>query len=174
MPSGLRVLVIEDEADLRSLLSYNLEAWGYQVQAVASGQAGLKSFEEREPDLVLLDLMLPDMSGIEICRAIRSKQQGGPGPVILMLTARADEMDRVAGLEVGADDYLVKPFSVRELMLRMNARLEARGRDSATVAAVAEIAPSLAEKRERKERKRYSLGHLEVDPDGYHVYVEGR
>jgi two-component system phosphate regulon response regulator PhoB len=171
MPSGLRVLVIEDEADLRSLLSYNLEAWGYQVKAVESGQAGLKSFEERAPDLVLLDLMLPDISGIEVCRAIRHKQQDGPGPVILMLTARADEMDRVAGLEVGADDYLVKPFSVRELMLRMSARL--RGRAAADSVAKAET-PTPPERGALKERRRFSLGALEVDPDGCHVYVNDR
>jgi two-component system, OmpR family, phosphate regulon response regulator PhoB len=170
MANGFRVLVIEDEPDLRSLLSYNLEAWGYEVRAVDSGKAGLRTFEEFAPDLVLLDLMLPDISGIEVCRKIRGKQDQ-PAPIIFMLTARGDEIDRVAGFEVGADDYLVKPFSVRELMLRMSARLNPRGGDQPKAAAAA---PTPAQRRERRERRRFTLGPLEVDPDGYHVYVEGR
>jgi two-component system phosphate regulon response regulator PhoB len=168
MASGIRVLVIEDEADLRSLLSYNLEAWGYEVRAVESGRGGLRAFDEFTPDLVLLDLMLPDMSGIEVCRRIRAKPQT-TAPIVVMLTARGDEIDRVAGFEVGADDYLVKPFSVRELMLRMSARLKARGADAPRSE---EAAPPVAG--DRRERRRFVLGPLEVDPDGYHVYVEGR
>jgi two-component system phosphate regulon response regulator PhoB len=170
MSNGIRVLVIEDEADLRTLLSYNLEAWGYQVRAVETGKAGLKTFDEFTPDMVLLDLMLPDISGIEVCRKIRTTQ-GKPDPIVFMLTARGEEMDRVAGFEVGADDYLVKPFSVRELMLRMTARLKARGGEPERVGP---LLPKTAPVVESKERKRYSLGPLEVDPDRYHVYVEGR
>jgi two-component system phosphate regulon response regulator PhoB len=171
MSNGIRVLVIEDEADLRTLLSYNLEAWGYQVRAVETGKAGLRSFDEFTPDLVLLDLMLPDISGIEVCRKIRTTQ-GKPDPIVFMLTARGEEMDRVAGFEVGADDYLVKPFSVRELMLRMTARLKARGGEPDRPGPPMPKAALPAT--ESKERKRYSLGPLEVDPDRYHVYVEGR
>jgi two-component system, OmpR family, phosphate regulon response regulator PhoB len=170
MSNGIRVLVIEDEADLRTLLSYNLEAWGYHVRAVETGKAGLKSFDEFTPDLVLLDLMLPDISGIEVCRKIRTTQ-GKPDPIVFMLTARGEEMDRVAGFEVGADDYLVKPFSVRELMLRMTARLKARGGEPDRAGPPLPKAIPVVES---KERKRYSLGPLEVDPDRYHVYVEGR
>jgi two-component system, OmpR family, phosphate regulon response regulator PhoB len=134
----------------------------------------LKSFDEFTPDLVLLDLMLPDISGIEVCRKIRTTQ-GKPDPIVLMLTARGEEIDRVAGFEVGADDYLVKPFSVRELMLRMTARLKARGgegvdRVGQPITRAAVSAPPA----DSKERKRYSLGPLEVDPDRYHVYVEGK
>jgi two-component system phosphate regulon response regulator PhoB len=173
MPNAMRVLVIEDEGDLRTLLSYNLEAWGYQVRAVDSGKAGLRSLDEFSPDLVLLDLMLPDMSGIEVCRKIRSAHNDA-SPIVFMLTARGEEMDRVAGFEVGADDYLVKPFSVRELMLRMNARLKARGLEPEVAAGNAEVPASTPPRAEGKERKRYSLGPLEVDPDRYHVYVEGR
>jgi len=170
MSNGIRVLVIEDEADLRTLLSYNLEAWGYQVRAVETGKAGLKSFDEFTPDLVLLDLMLPDISGIEVCRKIRTTQ-AKPDPIVLMLTARGEEIDRVAGFEVGADDYLVKPFSVRELMLRMTARLKARGGEGVDRVGLPAVKPAGTTD---KERKRYSLGTLEVDPDRYHVYVEGR
>jgi two-component system phosphate regulon response regulator PhoB len=168
MPNGHRVLVIEDEADLRALLSYNLEAWGYEVRAVDSGKTGLHTFDEFSPDLVLLDLMLPDVSGIEVCRKIRGKQDQPP-PIIFMLTARGDEIDRVAGFEVGADDYLVKPFSVRELMLRMNARLKPRGEPPARP-----TGPAVTPGGPRRERRKFTLGPLEVDPDGYHVFVEGK
>src|SRR4051812_5283605 len=164
MPTEHRVLVIEDEADLRALLSYNLEAWGYQVRAVESGKAGLRLFEEFNPDLVLLDLMLPDISGIEVCRRIRGRADN-PAPIIFMLTARGDEIDRVAGFEVGADDYLVKPFSVRELMLRMSARLKPR--------AAVPASPAKPEKPAAPARRRLLAGTLEVDPDGHHVYVAG-
>src|SRR2546423_11689357 len=161
MSSGYRVLVIEDEADLRALLSYNLEAWGYEVRAVDSGKAGLRIFEEFAPDLVLLDLMLPDISGIEVCRKIRGKREL-PAPIIFMPTARGDEIDRVAGFEVGADDYLVKPFSVRELMLRMSARLKPRGGEPP----VKNTGPASGPGGARRERRRFTLGVLEVDPDG--------
>jgi two-component system phosphate regulon response regulator PhoB len=175
MPGEHRVLVIEDEADLRALLSYNLEAWGYQVRAVDSGKAGLRLFEEFNPDLVLLDLMLPDVSGIEVCRRIRARADN-PAPIIFMLTARGDEIDRVAGFEVGADDYLVKPFSVRELMLRMSARLKPRGAvtESPRPGSSSQPGEPAGTKRDRRDRRRYTLGPLEVDPDGYHVYVQGR
>ena len=173
MSSGYRVLVIEDEADLRALLSYNLEAWGYEVRAVDSGKAGLRIFEEFAPDLVLLDLMLPDISGIEVCRKIRGKREL-PAPIIFMLTARGDEIDRVAGFEVGADDYLVKPFSVRELMLRMSARLKPRGGEAPALSSPQQPPPPPGQRRDKRERRRYTLGPLEVDPDGYHVFVQGR
>jgi two-component system phosphate regulon response regulator PhoB len=140
---------------------------------VENGKAGLRSFDELAPDLVLLDLMLPDISGIEVCRKIRSTQSQVQ-PVIFMLTARGEEMDRVAGFEVGADDYLVKPFSVRELMLRLSARLKTRAPESDRPAQATTAVPAAPERSDRKERKRYSLGPLEVDPDRYHVYVEGR
>src|SRR3954464_14724277 len=135
MPNGHRVLVIEDEADLRALLAYNLEAWGYEVRAVEGGKAGLRLFEEFSPDLVLLDLMLPDISGIEVCRKLRGRQDVQP-PIIFMLTAPGDEIDGGGGIAgwagcgVGPADFLVNPFSVRELMLRMNARLKPRGGDA--------------------------------------------
>lgn len=165
--SGARVVVIEDEADLRSLLCYNLEAWGYEASAAATGEAGINQIIELEPELVLLDVMLPDLSGIEVCRRIRALQDITQ-PVVVMLTAKGDEMDRVVGFEVGADDYMVKPFSVRELMLRMSARLKARGTERAQAPRPAKAAaPSPA-------RRRLTAGSLEVDPDGHHVYVEGK
>ena len=114
-----KVLVVDDEQSLRDTLEYNLKKQGYQVESVADGNAALIQAREFKPDVILLDIMLPGMDGFEVCRAIR-KEMTTP---ILMLTARDDEIDRVVGLEVGADDYLTKPFSMRELIARVKALL---------------------------------------------------
>jgi two-component system phosphate regulon response regulator PhoB len=164
--NGTRVMVIEDEADLRNLLCYNLQAWGYDARSAEAGEKGIKQVIEFQPELVLLDVMLPDLSGIEVCRRIRALQDLAQ-PVVVMLTAKGDEMDRVVGFEVGADDYMVKPFSVRELMLRMSARLKARG-------AKAPAAPVVKANPPVPARRRLKAGALEVDPDGHHVYVSGQ
>jgi two-component system, OmpR family, phosphate regulon response regulator PhoB len=111
-----RILVIEDEDDLASLLEYNLKQDGHELAVARNGAAGLKRFAEFSPDVVLLDLMLPDVSGHEVAKTM--KQQRADVSVI-MLTARGDEQDRIRGLELGADDYVVKPFSVKELLLRV-------------------------------------------------------
>lgn len=113
------ILVVEDEPALRDTLSYNLKKDGFTVEAVGDGRAALDSARELKPDLIVLDLMLPEIDGFEVCRILR-KEMTTP---ILMLTARDDEIDRVVGLEVGADDYLTKPFSMRELMARVKAQL---------------------------------------------------
>src|SRR6185503_17634107 len=121
-----RILVIEDESDIRDLLSYNFQSNGYAVKTADTGKLGLEAFESFIPDVVLLDLMLPDVPGTEICRRIRASTDATQ-PAIIMLTAKGEEIDRVVGFEVGADDYVVKPFSVRELLLRVNAVLRGRG-----------------------------------------------
>lgn len=113
------ILIVEDEPALRDTLSYNLKKDGFTVEAVGDGRAALDSARTLRPDLIVLDLMLPGMDGFEVCRILR-KEMTTP---ILMLTARDDEIDRVVGLEVGADDYLTKPFSMRELMARVKAQL---------------------------------------------------
>src|SRR5882724_3838275 len=118
-----RVLVVEDEPDLRELLTYNLEAAGFTVHATDKGLDGLVEAQGFAPDVILLDLMLPDIPGTEVCRRIRAGDRSMPQPAIVMLTAKGDEIDRVVGFELGADDYVVKPFSVRELVLRVNAIL---------------------------------------------------
>jgi two-component system phosphate regulon response regulator PhoB len=120
-----RVLVVEDEADLSSSLAYALRAGGYEAQVADRGEAALGALQSFSPDLILLDLMLPDMSGLDICRTVRGRTDSNQ-PSIIMVTARSQEIDRVVGFEVGADDYVVKPFSVRELMLRIEARLKMR------------------------------------------------
>ena len=118
-PMPETILVVEDEPALRDTLSYNLKKDGFTVEAVGDGRAALDSARTLKPDLIVLDLMLPEIDGFEVCRILR-KEMTTP---ILMLTARDDEIDRVVGLEVGADDYLTKPFSMRELMARVKAQL---------------------------------------------------
>lgn len=113
------VLVVEDEIALRETLAYNLKKEGYGVEAVGDGRIALDSARRLQPNLIVLDIMLPGLDGFEVCRILR-KEMTTP---ILMLTARDDEIDRVVGLEVGADDYLTKPFSMRELMARVKAQL---------------------------------------------------
>jgi len=120
--SAPRVFVVEDEADLAVLLTYNLEAEGYIVESMTRGDEAELRLAEDPPDLVILDWMLPAVSGLEICRRLRARDHTRTLPVI-MLTARGEEAERVRGLSVGADDYVVKPFSVPELMARVKALL---------------------------------------------------
>jgi two-component system, OmpR family, phosphate regulon response regulator PhoB len=120
--SAPRILIVEDEADLSLLLGYNLEAEGYVIENVERGDEAELRLAENAPDLVILDWMLPGVSGLEICRRLRMRESTRTLPVI-MLTARGEEAERVRGLSVGADDYVVKPFSVPELMARVRALL---------------------------------------------------
>ena len=118
-----KILVVEDEPSLQETLVYNLEKQGYTVEAVGDGRSALEAARLRTPDLIVLDIMLPELDGFEVCKILR-KEMTVP---ILMLTARDDEIDRVVGLELGADDYLTKPFSMRELMARVKAQLRRTG-----------------------------------------------
>ena len=113
------ILIVEDEPALRDTLTYNLKKDGFTVESVGDGRAALDSARKLKPDLIILDIMLPELDGFEVARILR-KEMSTP---ILMLTARDDEIDRVVGLEMGADDYLTKPFSMRELMARVKAQL---------------------------------------------------
>jgi two-component system phosphate regulon response regulator PhoB len=117
-----RVLIVEDEEALALLLQYNLESRGFSVEIVPRGDEADVRLRESVPDLLLLDWMLPGISGIELCRRVRARPEGGRLPII-MLTARGEESERIRGLETGADDYLVKPFSIPELMARVEALL---------------------------------------------------
>jgi two-component system phosphate regulon response regulator PhoB len=148
-----QILVIEDEPDIRQVLEYNLRQAGHHVSSVDRGDKGLAAARQHRPDLVLLDLMLPDISGLEICRAIKNDSDLRQVAVI-MLTARGGEIDRVLGFELGADDYVVKPFSVRELMLRIQAVLRRTqpNRDAAPGAV--------------------SFGRLRIDHDAHRAWVD--
>ncbi len=118
----MKAIIIEDERDLAELLAFNLEKNGWQTVIALDGKSGLEAVTTELPDLVILDLMLPEMDGIEVCRNLRRQEKTTAIPVIIV-TAKGEEIDRVVGFEVGADDYLVKPFSFRELLLRINAIL---------------------------------------------------
>ena len=120
MPKPTHVLVVEDEEALAQLLKYNLEKEGYRVSVATDGEEGLVLAEESPPDLVVLDWMLPKAPGIEVCRRLRSRQETRNTPIV-MLTARTEESDRIRGLDVGADDYVTKPFSMNELLARLRA-----------------------------------------------------
>jgi two-component system phosphate regulon response regulator PhoB len=117
-----RILVIEDEADIQQILDYNLREKGHKVFIAGKGEEGLRIAREKRPDLVLLDLMLPDVPGTEVCRQLKT-DPATKNVQVVMLTAKGEEIDRVVGFELGADDYVVKPFSVRELLLRVQAIL---------------------------------------------------
>ena len=117
---GSAILVAEDQPDIRDLIALNLRQAGYDVTPVADGRAALDSQADRSSDLLILDLMMPGLDGLEVCKALRAKGRATP---ILMLTAKSTELDRVLGLELGADDYLTKPFSMAELLARVKALL---------------------------------------------------
>ncbi|WP_169569719.1 phosphate regulon transcriptional regulator PhoB [Sneathiella limimaris] len=135
----MNVLIVEDEPSMVELLRYNLESEGFEVTSASDGEEAILSIEEQKPDLVLLDWMLPKLSGIEICRRLRRDQEFRNLPII-MITARAEETDRIRGLDVGADDYVSKPFSPAELLARIRAVLRRHnpnlGQDTITVADV--------------------------------------
>jgi len=148
------ILIVEDEPDLVDTLEYNLRQEGYETRRALTGRAALDALAaDPVPDLVLLDLMLPDISGTEVCRRLRGSERTAGVPVV-MLTARGEEIDRVVGFEVGADDYVVKPFSVRELTLRIGAVLR---RASSREPAGDDI----------------SFGTISVDAAGHRAWVDG-
>jgi len=120
------ILIIEDENDLAELVAFNLEKEGYRSLIAQDGPSGLEAARNNSPDLILLDIMLPGMSGMDICKVLKGKEKTARIPVIMM-TAKGEEIDRVVGFEVGADDYVIKPFSPRELLLRIKAVLRRYG-----------------------------------------------
>jgi two-component system phosphate regulon response regulator PhoB len=153
-----RILVVEDEPDLRQVLAYNLRDAGHEVIVTAEGRKGIAEASAHLPDLVLLDLMLPDISGLEVCRSLKAAERTRHIPVV-MVTARGEEIDRVVGFELGADDYVVKPFSIRELLLRLRAVLR-RGAlppEESAAAAPAQI----------------RFGRLTIDAGAHRVWVDG-
>jgi two-component system alkaline phosphatase synthesis response regulator PhoP len=122
MPDKATIAIVEDEPNIRSLLAYSLQSAGYGTQEYEDGEKAMAGIEGSKPQLVLLDLMLPGIDGIEVCRRLRAGEKTRGLPII-MLTARGEEFDRVLGLEIGADDYITKPFSVREVVARIRAVL---------------------------------------------------
>jgi phosphate regulon transcriptional regulator PhoB len=152
----LRILVVDDEKDIVDLVAYNLEKEGFSVVRAYDGKTALEMVRSQNPDLVVLDLMLPGINGVEVCRRLRSDPPSADLPII-MLTAKNEEIDRVLGLEMGADDYITKPFSVRELIARIRAVLRRAG------------APP------PKERQgEFTFRDLRIDYGSHEVYVAGK
>jgi two-component system alkaline phosphatase synthesis response regulator PhoP len=150
-----KILVVEDEGDIRELLRYNLAQEGFAVEEAGDGAEALDRIARRAPDLLVLDLMLPRMSGLELCRRMRSNPETSRLP-ILVVTAKGAEVDRILGLEMGADDYVVKPFSPREVVARVKALLRRAG------TSVEPAAPG-----------GYERGRLRIDFSTYEVFVDG-
>lgn len=148
------VLIIDDEKDIVESVEYNLAKEGYKISKAYDGINGLEAVHKKLPDLVILDLMLPGMSGIEICKAMKADQKTASIPVI-MLTAKGEETDKIVGLEVGADDYMTKPFSIRELTARIKTILKRYGKKNETVTAL-------------------KFQGLDIDPDSHTVKVSGK
>jgi len=151
--SGRNILIIEDESDVADLLTLNLRKAGFRISTAADGASGLQKARDDRPDFIVLDLMLPKMSGLEVCRILKSDTATRHIP-ILMLTAKAEEIDRIVGLEFGADDYVTKPFSPREVVLRIKAIL--RRAESGV------------------EDERLSAGSIVIDPARHEVSVHGK
>ncbi len=150
-----RILVIEDEPDLQEILAYNLRKEGFEVLQALAGATGLALARSQAPDLVLLDLMLPDLPGTDVCRVLKA-DPGTRAIPVLMLTAKGEERDRILGFELGVEDYVVKPFSVRELLLRVKALLR-------------RSAPPVAD----EPQDLITFGCLQIDPAAHRVWVLG-
>ncbi|ARN56646.1 response regulator [Sedimentisphaera salicampi] len=153
-----KILVVEDEADVRELLCYNLRANGFEVETCGDGRLAMDKIEEWKPNLVLLDLMLPGLDGFSVCRKLKNESQTS-GIRVIMLTARGDEADIVTGLELGADDYITKPFSPKVLIARINAVLRRPGRTSGTG---------------EKDSGLLKVHEIEIDTRKYQVSVSGK
>jgi len=152
------ILVVDDETHIMELIRFNLHKEGFQVSEAGDGYAALKIAETAQPDLIILDIMLPGMDGLEVCRQLR-KNDATAGIPIIMLTAKTDELDKVLGLEIGADDYMTKPFSPRELIARVKARL----RKFTTKVSV-----------EKDRKNEIVLGHITIKPEKFEVWVNGK
>lgn len=152
-----RILIVEDEKNIVDILMFNLRRDGYETLEAYDGEAGLQLALEQDPDLILLDLMLPKMNGFDVCRSIREAGRTTP---ILMLTAREEETDKVLGLELGADDYITKPFSMRELMARVRANIRRRE--------MQDVVPTVS------LTNRVSVGRISLDPELMVVFKDGK
>ena len=152
---GKKILVVEDERNIVDILTFNLQREGYDTLEALDGAAGLRLALDQDPDLILLDLMLPKMDGFQVCRTLR--EQGRATPII-MLTAREEETDKVLGLELGADDYITKPFSMRELLARVKSNIR-------RTEMLSQAAP-------QANPNRLELGRVQVDLDAMLVYKD--
>lgn len=158
------ILVVDDEPSIRDLLKYNLEKEGYRIIEAADGIEGVNVALEEKPDIMLLDIMLPKLDGLSVCKRIKNSLN----IPIIMLTAKSEEIDTILGLELGADDYITKPFSVRELAARVKANLR-----KYEVISIADTKPVDAQNEEKKKESKIVVGDLELDLDKFEVKVRG-
>jgi DNA-binding response OmpR family regulator len=172
-PSRRTVLVVEDEPQMQVILCDNLEFEGFEVLVVSTGEEGLEAVTQQHPDVVLLDVMLPKMSGYELCRRIRASGSNVP---IIMLTARNAEIDRITGLEFGADDYVGKPFSIRELLARVRAhmRRQESSRVSAPALSIGDVEVHLTLREVRRGGDLIDLSSREFDLLAYLIAHRGQ
>ncbi len=169
-----KILIIEDEEDLVKGLNLNLRGEGYEVEWACDGRDGLLKAQELAPDLIILDIMLPKINGLEVCRELRRKSVGIP---IIMLTAKGEEIDKVVGLEVGADDYLTIPFSIRELLARIKALLRRANREEKSLPMVyrfGDVEIDFAHFKVRRKGQEFELTSLEVDILKYLISHQGK
>jgi len=166
---GRKVLVVDDEAVLVETIAYNLEQAGYEVITAADGASALQAAQRETPDLVILDIMLPEMDGLEVCRQMRRESNTATTPIV-MLTAKGDEIDKVVGLEVGADDYITKPFGRRELLARVRALL----RRADYVPTNGEHPAQDGSKEVPRANRELVAGPLRIDLAGHRVYCRGQ
>jgi DNA-binding response OmpR family regulator len=166
---GRKILVVDDEAVLVETIAYNLEQAGYAVVTAADGTSALEAAQREKPDLIILDLMLPEMDGLEVCRQLRREGNTATTP-IMMLTAKGEEIDKVVGLEVGADDYVTKPFGRRELLARVRALL--RRTDYATPTEERVVKDTVVEV--PRPNRELAAGPLRIDLAGRRVYCRGQ
>ena len=172
-PPKEKILIIEDEADLVKGLTLNLADEGYEVAWASDGREGLRRALEEAPDLVILDIMLPGMNGLEVCRELRQQKSSVP---VIMLTAKGGEVDKVVGLEIGADDYMTKPFSVRELLARIKAHLRREKREPLHVpktVVLGDVEIDFAHFKVRRAGSETDLTSLEVDILKYLIAHKG-
>jgi phosphate regulon transcriptional regulator PhoB len=151
-----KILITDDERDIVDLISYNLEKEGFSIIKAYDGEKALSLIRTQKPDLIILDLMLPRINGLDVCKAIRKNPETSALPVI-MLTAKTDETDKVTGLEVGADDYITKPFSVKELVARVRA-----------------VMRRLGEEKKSSPKEKFSYSGMEIDYASYRVTINGK
>jgi DNA-binding response OmpR family regulator len=168
---GSKILVVDDELVLLETIAYNLEQEGYQVFTSADGASALEAAHREKPDLIILDLMLPVIDGLEVCRQLR-REDDMANTLILMLTAKSEEIDKVVGLEVGADDYVTKPFGRHELLARVRALLRRLNKVSASVEE-GSSAPYASDEEIHRPRT-LEIGPLRIDLDGHLVYCRGQ
>ena len=151
-----KILIVDDEKDIANLLSYNLEKEGFSTVKAYDGEAALKMVKMQKPDLIILDLMLPKVNGLDVCRALRHNPETASLPII-MLTAKGDEVDKIIGLEIGADDYITKPFSIKELITRIRVILR-----------------RVYDENKQPLKKAFTYAELQIDYNSYEVRVRGK